>query len=435
MKVSIQTLGCKVNQYESQAMELLLRQRGHEIAGAADEADAYIINSCTVTATSDKKSRQAVRQARGKHPAAVVALCGCYPQVSGEEAAALDVDLLGGSAQRVQFVENLERIWQERQRIVSLDTPFERRAFERLPAGGLSARTRAMLKVEDGCTNFCSFCIIPYARGPVRSLPLDEAVEQARGLAAQGYREIVLTGIELSSWGRDLEQAPPLQTLIAAVCRAVPDCRVRLGSLEPRTVTEEFCRALETYPNLCAHFHLSLQSGCDETLKRMGRRYDTARYLQSVQLLRAHWDAPGITTDLIAGFPGETAAEFEQTLAFIERCAFSDMHIFPYSRREGTAAAHMAGQIPNAEKARRAKAAGALAEQMRAAYLGALVGKTRSVLFETQQGEFWHGHTPEYVSVLAKGTALHNEIRSVGMTAVEGPLLRAVIVETEEERP
>lgn len=337
MRVAIHTLGCKVNQYESQAMEELLRARGHSLVPFEAQADVYLINSCTVTATSDKKSRQAVRQARKRAPGALVALCGCYPQVSPEAARQLEADLIGGSGDRRGFLDLLEQLARTREKAVALDDPFRRRVFEPLPAGGLEGRTRAMLKVEDGCTNFCAYCIIPYARGAVRSLPVEQAAAQARDLAEAGYRELVLTGIELSAYGRDLPERPGLAALIAQVCRAVPGMRVRLGSLEPRTVTEDFCAQLAGLPNLCPHFHLSLQSGCDATLARMKRRYTTERYLESVELLRRHFDRPALTTDLIVGFPGETEEEFAQTLSFLQTCAFAQMHIFPYSRRDARA--------------------------------------------------------------------------------------------------
>ena len=355
MVFAFHTLGCKVNQYETQAMEELLLAKGHTLVPFEEKADVYIINSCTVTAVSDKKSRQAVRQARRRAPEAVVALCGCYPQVSPEEAAKLDADLIGGSGDRQGFLDLLESMAGRKEKTVTVDNALHRRAFEALPAGGLEGRTRAMLKAEDGCTNFCAYCIIPYARGPVRSLPLDQAEEEARRLAAAGYRELVLTGIELSSYGRDLPGRPSPAELIEKVCQAAPQLRVRLGSLEPRTVTEEFCQRLKALPNLCPHFHLSLQSGCDATLARMKRKYDTARFYESAALLRKHFDNPGITTDLIVGFPGETEEEFSQTLDFIRKCAFSQMHIFPYSRRQGTPAAAMPGQLSNAEKAQRAQ--------------------------------------------------------------------------------
>ena len=335
MKVAIYTLGCKVNQYETQAIEQTLRARGHEVVPFTEEADAYVINSCSVTAVSDQKSRQMLHRVRRQHPDAVAALCGCYPQTHAEDVRALDVDLIAGTGDRIGFVELLEEAAEKKGRIEAIDQSFERRVFEVLPAGGLEERTRAMLKVEDGCVNFCTYCIIPYARGPVRSLPLTEAARQAAELREEGYREIVLTGIEISSWGRDLKDGTSLIDLVEAICAAAPGVRIRLGSLEPRTVTEDFCRRAAALPDLCPQFHLSLQSGCDETLRRMNRKYDTARYAQSVALLNQYFDRPAITTDLICGFPEETEEEFSQTLEFIASCGFAQMHIFRSPRHTG----------------------------------------------------------------------------------------------------
>ena len=434
MVFAFHTLGCKVNQYETQAMEEILLSRGHTLAPFEGEADVYIINSCTVTAVSDKKSRQTVRQARKRAPGAIVALCGCYPQVSPEEAAKLDADLIGGSGDRMGFLNLLEQMAENRQKTVAVDDAFRRRTFEQLPAGGLEGRTRAMLKVEDGCTNFCTYCIIPYARGPVRSLPLDQAETEAKRLADLGYRELVITGIEISSYGRDLEGRPTLTDLIETVCRAVPAMRVRLGSLEPRTVTEEFCTRLAKLPNLCPHFHLSMQSGCDATLARMKRKYDTARYCASVELLREHFDRPGITTDMIVGFPGETEEEFAQTLSFIQKCGFSQMHIFPYSLRQGTPAAAMPGQLSNAEKTQRAHRGAETARAMGRSWLTSWLDQTVEVLFEEEKEGFWRGYTPQYMEVRGKSEQnLHNVLRRVKVTAVGEDQVFGTII--EEENP
>ena len=428
MDIAIYTLGCKVNQYETQAMERELLRRGHTLVPFEDLADAYIINTCTVTAVSDKKCRNVIRRAKKMNPQAVVAVCGCYAQTEPEAVAALGVDLVSGTAGRMEFLDLLEgQLENHAAPIVQVDESLRRRDFERLTAGGQVGRTRAMLKVEDGCTNFCTYCIIPYARGPVRSLPLSEAVDQAKELEAQGYREIVLTGIEISSWGRDLKEGQTLIDLVEALCHAVPGLRVRLGSLEPRTITEDFCQRAVALPNLCPHFHLSMQSGCDETLKRMNRKYDTARYLQSVQWLNQYFDRPAITTDLIVGFPQETEEEFAQTLDFIRRCAFSSMHIFPYSRRSGTPAATMAGQIPHAVQEQRAQAAQAVAREMEEAYLQALVGSTLPVLFEEEKEGLWQGHAPNYVAVRAVGEDLHNQLRQVTVTGVGDGILLGTI--------
>ena len=420
MRVAIYTLGCKVNQYETQALETELERRGHTLVPFTGEADAYIINTCTVTAVSDQKSRQTIRQARKRAPRAVVAVCGCYAQTAPEAVRALEVDLVMGTGERMAFLDALEDLARARQAqpLVRVDDALRRRTYERLSAGGLEGRTRAMLKVEDGCVNFCTYCIIPYARGPIRSLPLADAVCEAKRLAGEGYRELVLTGIEISSWGADFRDGSALIDLVEALCAAAPECRVRLGSLEPRTVTEEFCRRAAALPNLCPHFHLSLQSGCDATLRRMGRKYDCARYYESVKLLWDFFDRPGITTDLIVGFPGETEEEFAQTLAFLSRCAFSAMHIFPYSRRSGTPAASMPGQCPNAVKQARARQAAQLAREMRRAWLERWVGRTLSVLFEEEKDGLWRGHAPNYTEVLAPGSGLHNVICDVEITGV-----------------
>ena len=429
MKIAFYTLGCKVNQYETQAMEQMMTARGHELVPFEGEADAYVINTCSVTAVSDKKSRQMIRRARKAAPDAILAVCGCYAQTHPEDMADLSIDLVAGTGDRTGFADLLEQTWRERQPITALDNAMGRRLFEVLPAGGLEGRTRAMLKVEDGCVNFCTYCIIPYARGPIRSLPLEEAKVQAAQLAAQGYRELVLTGIEISSWGREWKDGSSLIDLIEAVCQAAPDCRIRLGSLEPRTITHEFCRRAAGLQNLCPHFHLSMQSGCDTVLQRMNRKYDTARYYESVTLLREHFDRPGITTDLIVGFPGETEEEFDQTLDFVRRCAFSAMHIFPYSRRTGTPAAALPGQVPKAEKEARARRAAAVAEELRAAWLERWVGETLTVLFEEEKEGLWRGHAPNYTEVFAPGEGLHNVIKEVKITGIHRDGLKGSVLE------
>ena len=427
MKIAIYTLGCKVNQYETQAMEQELTRRGHGLVDFEEKADAYIINTCTVTAVSDKKSRQMIRRARKMNPDAVVAVCGCYAQTKPEEIRSLDVDLISGTGDRMKFLDLLESAVREKEPVVSMDAALRRRTFEVLPAGGMAERTRAMLKVEDGCVNFCSYCIIPYARGPVRSLPLEIAVEQTRELRQAGYREIVITGIEISSWGHDLKNGTSLIDLLEAVSEAAGEMRLRLGSLEPRTITEEFCRRAAKLPNLCPHFHLSLQSGCDATLKRMNRKYDSARYKESVDLLNAHFDRPAVTTDLIVGFPGETEEEFSATLAFVRSCAFAEMHIFPYSIRTGTPAAEMAQVAKNVKEERAARAA-AVAKEMRETYLRGCVGKMYPVIYEQTYDGLWHGHAPNYVTVAVSGEALHNVAAETKITGVDGDLLLGELV-------
>lgn len=413
MKFAFYTLGCKTNQYETQAMEHLLLEKGHEIGSFEEACDGYVINTCSVTAVADKKNRAVIRRCRRDNPQAVIAVCGCYSQHDPEAVRALGIDVIGGSGQRQAFVEMLLDAAGEKRHEEQLDNALGRREFECLPAGGLEERTRAMLKVQDGCVNFCTYCIIPYTRGPIRSAPLEVAVAQAKELAVRGYREIVLTGIEIAGWGQDQPGKPELALLVEEICKAVPDLRIRLGSLEPRVVTEDFCRRLSAFPNLCPQFHLSMQSGSDTVLSRMKRKYDTARYYQSVELLRKFFPECAVTTDMIVAFPGETEEEFAESLAFIRKCAFADMHIFPYSRRPGTPADKMPGQHNNATKEARSRAAIALAEEMSRAYREGFVGRTLEVLFEEREGEFYTGHAPNYIKVYAKGENLHNEIRTV----------------------
>ena len=418
MKFGFHTLGCKVNQYETQAMEQILQDMGHTLGDFQEACDGYIINTCSVTAMADKKNRAVIRRCRRDNPEAVIGVCGCYTQHDPEAAEKLGVDVIGGSSQREKFLQEMLSCLESREKTRVLDQALKRRAFEVLPAGGLEGRTRAMLKVQDGCVNFCSYCIIPYTRGPIRSAPIELAVEQTKQLKEKGYREITVTGIEIASWGADLPGKPTLASLLEAVCAAAGDMRVRLGSLEPRIVTEEFCERLKKLPNLCPQFHLSMQSGCDTVLERMRRKYDTARYLQSVELLKAAFPGCAVTTDMIVGFPGETEEEFETSLEFIRKCGFADMHIFPYSRRPGTPADKMPGQLSNAVKEDRSRRAITVAEEMSRAYRESFVGTTLEVLFEEPEGEYFTGHTPNYIKVYCKGEDLHNQMKAVKVTGL-----------------
>ena len=416
MKYAFYTLGCKVNQYETQAMQQLLLARGDTLGEFDGVCDCYIVNTCTVTAVSDKKSRNAVRRARKLNPNAVIGVCGCYAQTAPEEIRKLDVDVLIGTDGRAEFLDKLAAAVAEKLRWEHVEDAGLPRAFEQLPSGGLAERTRALLKVEDGCNNFCTYCIIPYARGRVRSLPLENAVAEARKLAAEGYREIVVNGIEISSWGWEWHDGSCLRQLLAALCAAVPSVRIRLGSLEPRTIDEEFCKTLSGFENLCPQFHLSLQSGSDSVLRRMHRKYDSARYLQSVELLHRYFPGCAVTTDLIVGFPGETEAEFEASLALIRRCALSKVHIFPYSRREGTPAAKMLDQVPKAVKEARASRAAAVAAELEDAFHTSLIGTEQPVLFEQPENGFYAGHAPNYAKVYTAPGELHNAVRRVRIT-------------------
>ncbi len=418
MKFAFFTLGCKVNQYETQAMEQLLRELGHSVVSFEEAADGYIINTCSVTAVSDKKNRAVIRRCRKNHPQAVIAVCGCYSQHEPQAVEELGVDVVSGSGDRRAFLDLVLNAVEQGKKQTQVDRALSRRVFEVLPAGGMSERTRAMVKVQDGCVNFCSYCIIPYTRGPVRSAPLDLVLEQARGLEEEGYREIVVTGIEIASWGVDLPGKPKLVELVEGLCQAVPDMRIRLGSLEPRVVTEEFCQRLSGLRNLCPQFHLSMQSGCDTVLERMRRKYDTARYAESLERLRHAFPGCAITTDMIVAFPGETEEEFAQSLDFIRRCQFADMHIFPYSRRPGTPADQMVGQHNNETKEQRSKRAIAVGEEMNLAYRTGMVGSKQEVLFEETSQGYYVGHAPNYVKVYVSGEGLHNQICSVRVKEV-----------------
>lgn len=420
MKIAFYTLGCKTNQYETQAMERLLCEQGHEICSFEDDCDCYIVNTCSVTAVADKKNRAIIRRCRREHPGAILGVCGCYSQHDAPAVKALGADVVSGSGGRQQFLEDLLAAAQSHTYQEHLDNALRRREFEVLPAGGLQERTRAMLKVQDGCTNFCTYCIIPYTRGPIRSAPLETAVAQAKQLEQAGYREIVVTGIEIAGWGRDLPGKPPVWLLIAEICKAVPALRIRLGSLEPRIVTEEFVAALSACPNLCPQFHLSMQSGCDTVLARMKRKYTTEEYMVSLQRLRDAFPGCAITTDMIVGFPGETEEEFEKSLSFIRQCRFADMHIFPYSRRPGTPAAEMPGQLPNAVKEERSRRAIAVAQDMSRCYHQELLGTTQAVLVEGMEGEHSVGHAMNYVKIYIPGAYPRNEIQTVAVKSLYG---------------
>ena len=428
MKIYFHTLGCKVNQYETQAMETLLKDRGHDIVTESGGCDMVIVNTCAVTAESGRKSRQAIRRLRAENPGAVIGVCGCFSQIEPEALKTL-ADVVSGSGGRRQFVEDMLRERDGRRLIVNIDEPLKRREFEELPAGRLEGRTRAMLKIQDGCTNFCTYCIIPYARGPVRSLPLDKCAVEARRITEMGCKEIMITGIEIASYGRDLKNGASLADAIVTIAGAAPGVRLHLGSLEPRVITDDFCKKLKDIPDLCPHFHLSLQSGCDATLKRMGRKYDTARFYESVELLREYFPGCGITTDLITGFPGERSEEFDATLKFIEKCAFSSMHIFPYSVRPGTVAAGMPDQVTKEAKHERARRAARVAAEMEARFLEKCVGSVQQVLFETEDGSVSRGHSGNYCEVEIPGVGYRNKVKNVQIIAAkDGKLLGNVIL-------
>ena len=427
MKIAFYTLGCKANQFETQALERLFTEHGHEIVPFDDFADVYVVNTCTVTAMSDRKSRTVARRCKKINPEAKLILCGCYAQVKAEEAKeACGADAVIGTPDKSRIVAIVEELAPDGVHDLWHEAPP---LFDLLPAGGLSGRTRALLKIQDGCKNFCTYCLIPFARGPERSMPFDLAVEEAQKLAVEGYREIVLTGIEISAYGRDLPGRPDLITLIEALCKAAPGCRIRLGSLEPRTVTEDFARRCAALPNLCPHFHLSLQSGCDKTLHNMNRHYTAAEYKTACDLLRQYMPLCGLTTDLIVGFPGETEEDFAESLRFVERCGLGKVHVFPYSRRQGTRAATMSGQLSQAVKAARSQQAIAVCTALERRDLEARVGRTYEVLFEQEEDGFFTGHIPEYCLVKVKGEHLHNQVLPVKITGVDGETLLGEVIQ------
>ena len=422
MKYAVYTLGCKVNQYETQALETMLRERGFE--PAERDADVVIVNTCAVTAESGRKSRQAIRRLQGQNPDALTVVCGCFSQLEPDAVAALGADIVFGSGDKHALAEAIERALPAR----SVDDPFQRRAFEPLPAGPAAGRTRAMLKIQDGCDNFCTYCVIPYTRGRVRSLPLEDCAAQGAALAEEGFRELVLTGIEIASYGKDLPGKPTLADAVEAVAKAAPQARVRLGSLEPTAVTDGFCARLSALGNVCPHFHLSLQSGCDDTLRRMNRKYDTAAFLAVCGRLRKAFPGCALTADLICGFPGESEADFRSTLAFLQTCGFYSVHAFPYSVRPGTKAADMPGQLSRAEKEERVRRAGEVIAGLRTAYLTGRVGQVEQVLFETDRS----GHGGDYCPVRIRGSARRGEVKNVLIDAVDGDTLLGELTNPSE---
>ena len=402
--VAFHTLGCKVNQYDSQAMLELFEQAGYQPGDFDQPCDVYVINTCTVTGTGDKKSLQAVRRARRLNPAADIIVCGCMAQRDGEKLLAdTDARLILGTARRAEIVTLLEQAQREHTRLCAV-TDVRRAAFEPLLITRQEGRTRATLKIQEGCDRFCTYCIIPYVRGGIRSRSVQDVRDEAARLAQAGYREIVLTGIHLTSYGRDLKNGDTLLSVIRAVHDIAGVERIRLGSLEPVIATADFARALGEMPKLCPQFHLALQSGCDSVLRRMRRRYDTAAFRESAQALRAVFPDCALTTDVMSGFPGETDAEHRQSLDFCREMRFARMHVFPYSEREGTAAATMPDPVPRHIREERARELIALGAGMAEDYRRAQLGTVRRVLFEQCAEGVSVGYTPEYMRCEAPGT-------------------------------
>ena len=420
-KVALHNLGCKVNAYETEAMQEMLEKEGYEIVPFKEGADIYIINTCTVTNIADRKSRQMLHRARKMNPNAIVVAAGCYVQAQENEHHELDscIDIVIGNNKKQDLIQILDEYESKckTEEVIDINHTNE---YENLNLSRTGEHTRAYIKVQDGCNQFCSYCIIPFARGRVRSRSLEDVVQEVTTLSGNGYKEVVLTGIHLSSYGVDFEEQEArkktdLLTLILAVHEIPGIERIRLGSLEPRIITEEFTKTIAGLPKMCPHFHLSLQSGCDATLKRMNRRYTTGEYYEKCELLRKYFDHPALTTDVIVGFPGETEEEFEESKAFVDKVNFYETHIFKYSKREGTRAAVMENQVPEQIKAERSAQLIELGAKKQEAYEKEMVGKDVEILVEEPAQingkEVQVGHTKEYIKVaLESDENLQNQI-------------------------
>ena len=487
------TLGCKVNQYESQAIESILNNRDHVTSVLGKGCDVCILNTCAVTAESARKSRHAVRRMKKLEPEALIAVFGCYSELEPESIENLGADIISGTRDRQGFAAEVERLFFQkdvtkhtakdatkhtakdtqkclnentrqhvpenaekdtRQHAINHSPLASQNIFEELPPGSTSSRTRALLKIQDGCDNFCTYCIVPYIRGRSRSLPLERVAQYAKQLDEQGYKEIVITGIEISSYGKDLErksniislnntengienyigndsdieQQIILITALMVIQASAPSVRLRLGSLDPALLTGDFCYKLSEIPMLCNHFHLSLQSGCDETLSRMGRKYKTNQVLHTIKTLRRISNDCGITADLITGFPGETDEEFEKTLKFIKKAAFSSMHIFPYSLRPGTKAAKMPDQIDTVIRKERARRATEIAEAIEKDFKTAQIGKTVEVLFEQEKSGLYTGHSKNYLEISINEKVEKNSIHMVKIKTINNGILTGALV-------
>ena len=402
-KAALHNLGCKVNAYETEAMQQMLEEAGYEIVPFTEKADVYVINTCSVTNIADRKSRQMLHRAKHKNPEAVIVAAGCYVQTKEQEVTAdKAVDIIIGNNKKHELIEKLDEYFAEHGKIDAvIDINGEKQEYEELFMDKPSEHTRAFIKVQDGCNQFCSYCIIPYARGRVRSRDIHSVLDEVNRLAENGYQEVVLTGIHLSSYG--IETGESLLHLIQEIHKIEKIKRIRLGSLEPKIVTEEFARELSKLEKICPHFHLSLQSGCDATLQRMNRKYSAAEYKAGCETLRKYFKHPAITTDVIVGFPGETEEEFAETKAFLEDIHFYEMHIFKYSKRQGTRAAVMPNQVPEEKKSLRSGLLIALGDKMSREFRQYYLGKEVEVLFEEESVidgvPYYVGHTKEYVKV------------------------------------
>ncbi|MBQ7090983.1 MAG: tRNA (N(6)-L-threonylcarbamoyladenosine(37)-C(2))-methylthiotransferase MtaB [Clostridia bacterium] len=401
MKVAFYTLGCKVNQYDTQVMRDLMEAAGYQTVSFEDDADVYVVNTCTVTQISDKKSRQMVSRAKRNHPNSIIVICGCFAQVAPHAAGALEgVDIVLGTSNRTDILSYLDRFRADGQPIIAVDNCG---ALDKEEIRSFGEKNRAVLKIEDGCENYCSYCLIPYARGKIRSKPIEIIHKETVALVKAGFLEIVLTGIHLGSYGKE-NGKPCLEAAIKEVASIAGVERIRLGSLEPRIITPAFIEAIRPVKSLCPHFHLSLQSGCDKTLKAMNRRYTSAEYEHAVQILREAFPNCSITTDIIVGFPGETEDDFKESLAFADRVGFAKIHIFPYSKRDGTRAAKMEGQLSKAVKADRVKRMEEIEKKNRLRFWRSMIGTEQRVLPEEETNGILHGFTSNYCPVQWPGS-------------------------------
>mgnify|MGYP000525622709 CR=1 FL=1 len=404
-RAALHNLGCKVNAYETEAMQQILEKAGYEIVPFQEQADVYVINTCSVTNMADRKSRQMIHRARKQNPDAVIVAAGCYVQTAGERQEEDEtIDIVIGNNKKHELAERLEEFFEKHEKArAMIDINCQKEGYEELSLSRTAEHTRAFIKVQDGCNQFCSYCIIPYTRGRIRSRELDDILKEVHRLADNGYQEIVLTGIHLTSYGVDNQKGSLLE-VISRIHEIEGVKRIRLGSLEPRVVTEEFVSALAAMEKVCPHFHLSLQSGCDSVLKRMNRKYTTAEYEEGCRILRKYFNNPAITTDVIVGFPQETEEEFETTYDFVKRIHFYEMHVFKYSRRKGTVADKMDGQVDEKIKTQRSGCLLALEKEMSAAYRKENLGQTMQVLIEekmTYNGtDYMAGYTKNYIRVL-----------------------------------
>ena len=430
-KVAFCTLGCKVNQYETEAMITLFKDRGYVISDFDDECDIYVINTCTVTGEGERKSRQMINRAHGRKSDAVIVVTGCYSQVSPDEVASLEgVSLVIGTSERARIVDMTEEYMLKNSKQVNVCDIMKKRDYEDLWISSYEDKTRAFVKIEDGCTEFCTYCIIPYARGPVRSRAPESITKEIASLAQNGYKEVVLTGIHIGSYGRDLKDKTLLDAIKAADC-VEGIKRIRLGSVEPRILTKDFIEQISKMPKVCDHFHISLQSGCDNTLKAMNRKYTTNEYRLAVKNLRLYYKNPAITTDIIAGFPGESENDFLESLNFMEEINFSEAHIFSYSPRKGTKAALMKEQITKKVKNERAKKMIEKSKKLHNDYVNSFVGTTAEVLFERCVGDnIFEGHMSNYITVRAESSQDVSHIfKKVEITGCNNGIANGVIKE------